>query len=75
MTERVKSEPIPSGHGGKWLKVSWKFSERADRPRWGASITIYYQKKGVLAKGISQSTVLMTLENPWNFFNLTHTAL
>ena len=75
ITERVESDPIPSRHGGKCLKASWKFCERADRPRWGAIITIYYQKTGVSATGISGNTVLMTLENPWNFFTRTQTAL
>ena len=53
------------------LKFTWKFCERSgsERPRWGASFTIYYKEGGDLAEGRSEYGFFTALDNPWAFFS------
>ena len=46
-------------------RFTWKFCERSDNPRWGASFTIY-SKAGI---------TLPTYQNPWFFLNSTFTEM
>lgn len=63
-TMRVEADALPSKHERKnlqleWRKFTWKFCERSDSPRWGASFTVYHQ----------EGSVLPTFDNPWFFFD------
>lgn len=48
-----------------WLKFTWKFSESSSRPRWGATITVYFPDASGSAKGSSQDRQPVDLGNPW----------
>ena len=78
-TKKVEGNDLPSryraGKSGKeYLRFTWKFCERSDRPRWGASFTVYYQEVRNLAQGRSEYGSFMELDNPWVFFNDNHTT-
>lgn len=77
-TQRLEGDLLPSNRHGmlglkkKWLKFTWKFCERSDHPRWGASITLYYEEYGNTAKGNSRYGSIPALDNPWPLLNPDH---
>lgn len=62
-TQRLEPYMFPRfvGEDPSGYKFIWKFCERSDRPRWGASIVIYS----------SDGSELSSTDNPWTFFDDT----
>ncbi|MBE3047011.1 hypothetical protein IMZ48_31695 [Candidatus Bathyarchaeota archaeon] len=66
-TMRVEADVLPVKYDNKTLKrrFTWKFCERSDNPRWGASFTIFYE----------EGTIIPTFDNPWFIFSSASTKL
>lgn len=57
-----------------WLKFTWKFIESSPRPRWGATITVYFPDASDSVKGSSQDGQSLDLSNPWVLLNPNSTV-
>ena len=73
-TQRVKADKLPSklplkGYDAEWMRFTWRFCEMSDKPKWGGSFTVKYQKAGKLAKGTSCYGVVTAHDYPWVFFD------
>lgn len=77
-TKRVPGPPLPVSsprldNRNSLVRFTWKFCERSDSPRWGASFAVYYVQGGPLARGAGLQGPIASLEDPWEFFDSTYT--